>query len=191
MALPDVNVEVKVILEPSTSSPPDDDDDTVVVDDTQRIQAAIDSISGVHHGVRNRPDEEDSIAAVLLRAGRYHVAGQLRIVHGGVVLRGEGEDRTVLVATGKRRRTIIHVQGRGTGMRKQSYKITRDRVRLGETKIQVERQQHDDDGPFRVGDRVLVQRNTNVSVAVELGSESAPVHSQPHMFDSPCTVRYR
>jgi hypothetical protein len=65
-------------------------------DDGPAIQAAIDHVAGL-------PADEGGLrGAVLLEAGRYEVAGSLRIAAGGVVLRGPGgwADGTVLVAGG-------------------------------------------------------------------------------------------
>src|ERR1039457_893709 len=50
-------------------------------DDTKMLQLAIDDVS-LHAGYRN---------ALLLRPGRYRVAGKLRMDGGGVVLRGLGD----------------------------------------------------------------------------------------------------
>ena len=74
-------------------------------DDGERIQAAIDRVS------RMEPDENGHRGAVLLRKGAYEIAETIRITAGGVVLRGEGQDRdgTVLMATGTSRRTLIEV----------------------------------------------------------------------------------
>ena len=47
--------------------------------------------------------------AVLLRPGRFRVAGQLRMNVSGVVLRGSGEGQTTIVAEGIGRRTLIQV----------------------------------------------------------------------------------
>src|SRR3954449_182791 len=82
VAIPDV--PVRVVVAPARG------------DGGARIQAAIDFVSGLpadRNGVRG---------AVLLLAGRHEVAGCLRVTAGGVVLRGQGqgEDGTVLVATG-------------------------------------------------------------------------------------------
>ncbi len=86
-------VPVKVVVEPGPG------------DDGERIQAAIDRVS------RMEPDANGHRGAVLLRKGEYQVAGTLRIAAGGVVLRGEGQERdgTVLMATGTGRRTLIEV----------------------------------------------------------------------------------
>ncbi|HEX8204137.1 MAG TPA: hypothetical protein VF590_26910, partial [Isosphaeraceae bacterium] len=77
-------------------------------DDGARIQAALDRVA------RLPADAAGLRGAVLLEAGRYDIAGGLRIAAGGVVLRGRGDgpDGTVLVARGTGRRTLIRVAGR-------------------------------------------------------------------------------
>jgi len=138
---------VKIALDPSTtatSSPPDD---------TDRIQAAIDSL-----GVDNVKDDSD-ISAVLLRAGTYRVRGQLKMEKSGVVLRGQG-DETVLVCAGNGQRSLISMSGGGPGpiyKKDGTFKIEDEKVRLGENVIQVKH-----GGTIKVGDTVYVQRNTNV-----------------------------
>jgi hypothetical protein len=72
-----------------------------------RIQAAIDRVSKLSADAQGRR------GAVLLKKGRYPIAGALWLRAGGVVLRGEGqgEDGTVLIATGATQRSLIVVGG--------------------------------------------------------------------------------
>jgi hypothetical protein len=79
-------------------------------DDTARIQAAIDQVSAL-------PVDADGFrGAVLLKAGEYQIATQIRITASGVVLRGEGSGTTgtVLRATGTGQRTLVEVRGSGS-----------------------------------------------------------------------------
>jgi Family of unknown function (DUF6298) len=92
VAIPDVPVRVRVPVLPG--------------DATASIQAALD------HVAKLPADERGLRGAVLVEAGRHDIAGQLRIATGGVVLRGQGVDATVLVATGTDRRTLIQIAGR-------------------------------------------------------------------------------
>ena len=88
VAIPDAVVKVRVPAAPG--------------DATARIQAAIDHVAGLPadaNGVRG---------AVLVEVGRYEIAGALRIAASGVVLRGQGPDRTVLAATGTDRRPLMN-----------------------------------------------------------------------------------
>src|SRR5262249_26890094 len=92
VAIPDVPVKIRVPFLPG--------------DATARIQAAIDHVAKLpvnEHGFRG---------AVLVEAGRHEIAGQIRIAASGVVLRGQGQDATILLATGTDRRTLIPVAGR-------------------------------------------------------------------------------
>ncbi|MGH7026404.1 DUF6298 domain-containing protein [Brevundimonas sp.] len=75
-------------------------------DDTDRIAAALD------RAAKAAPDAEGRRGAVLLGAGEFQVEGQIRLDAGGVVLRGEGEQATVIVATGVDRRALIAVGAR-------------------------------------------------------------------------------
>ena len=143
--LPDA--AVKITLEPSSSSSDSQQDDT------ERIQAAIDSL-----GVEKVNSDAD-ISAVLLRAGTYRIQGQLKMEKSGVVLRGEGEE-TILVCAGKEQRSLIYFNGGGPGpiyKNEGTFKIEDEKVRLGETVIHVKHA-----GNIKVGDTVYVQRNTNV-----------------------------
>ncbi|WP_414660583.1 DUF6298 domain-containing protein [Horticoccus sp. 23ND18S-11] len=78
-------------------------------DDHGVIQAAIDRVAAIPAG----PD--GFRGAVVLRRGRYALAGTLRLHTSGVVLRGsgEGENGTVLVSAAASRRTLIEIGGRG------------------------------------------------------------------------------
>jgi hypothetical protein len=80
----------------------------VAGDNNGRLQAAIDFVSGL------APDAQGLRGAVQLTAGRYEIAGRLRMAASGVVLRGAGPqpDGTVLVAAGTDRRPLIELAGR-------------------------------------------------------------------------------
>ena len=86
-------VPVKTTLGPQTG------------DNTARIQAAIDQVSALE------PAADGYRGTVLLTKGTYPIAGTLFIRTSGVVLRGEGQGKkdTVLIATGKTKRTLIEV----------------------------------------------------------------------------------
>lgn len=98
-------------------------------DDTHRIQAAIAQVA-------SRPLTDDGFrGAVLLKAGTYRVAETLYLKESGVVLRGEGpaENATVIIATGTKKRTLIHINGGQPGSRIESSEraIADDYVPLG------------------------------------------------------------
>jgi hypothetical protein len=73
-------------------------------DSTIRIQKAIDHVS------KMAMDTNGFRGAVLLKTGRHDVSGGLVIRNSGVVLMGE--NGTVLMATGKDRRTLIRIFGK-------------------------------------------------------------------------------
>jgi len=117
------------------------------------IQAAIDYVSKL-------PCDANGLrGAVLLTRGRYRVEETLRIVSGGVVLRGEGQSPggSVIVDTGQGQDTLIVVEG---GSRAEfanpRTRITDSFVPVGAVHFQVASVTG-----FSVGDRVIVHRQTN------------------------------
>ncbi len=133
-------------------------------DDTDRIQDAIDEVSA------RSPDTEGYRGAVLLTAGTYQCRDSLRIEASGVVLRGEGqgEDGTVIVATGTEDYALIEVVGeRGPERIDAAVAITDDYVPVGATSFTVR-----DAGGFSVGDPVAVVRTPNQDWVDDLGMEA-------------------
>lgn len=95
VALPDVDV-VEVLLAQESG------------DDTRRIQSAINHVAAL-------PEDEDGFrGTILLKHGKYRISGSIHIRSSGIILRGEGqgEDGTILVATGKGKRTLIEIEGK-------------------------------------------------------------------------------
>ncbi|UQZ83036.1 Endo-1,4-beta-xylanase A precursor [Paenibacillus konkukensis] len=142
-ALPDA--PVKVVVEP------------VQGDATQLIQDAIDQVSAM-------PEDEGGIrGAVLLKKGRYDIAGSLSMPVGGVVLRGEGQDErdgTLLFGTGSEARTLIQA-GSTAGVQVDSataQDITDMFVPAGARSFRVA-----DASGFKVKDTVIVRRVGNQS----------------------------
>lgn len=138
-------------------------------DQSSRIQAAIDAIS------KMPADARGIRGAVLLTKGEYQLDQPLKIRAGGVVLRGEGSGEsgaTVLRATMHKKCTLISVGGEANdrkeekGTRKQ---ITDERVPAGAKTITVESA-----GNFKVGDPVMVVRNTNDKWVHEVGMDEIP-----------------
>jgi hypothetical protein len=93
-AIPDV--PVKYYITPSGSE-----------DDGKIIQYAIDQMAMLPLG------PQGFRGTILLGKGVYNIPNQLIIKTSGIVLRGVGDDQagTILKATGKGRRTLIHVSG--------------------------------------------------------------------------------
>src|SRR5262245_8008332 len=139
VALP--NVQARVVLEPADG------------DNSARIQAAIDRVSAM-------PQNAEGIrGAVLLKRGRYEVGTTLVIRASGVVLRGEGqgEDGTVLFATGTAKRNVMEIRGSGGRTLLPRRKAITDLYAPSGT-----RQLHvSDANVFSVGDSVVVRRVGN------------------------------
>ncbi len=75
-------------------------------DDAALIQQAIDWVS------QQKPDKQTGLrGAVLLSEGTYSLSEPLRIHTSGVVLRGTGRDKTVLVKKGYDRGALIYIEG--------------------------------------------------------------------------------
>ncbi|MBO7070700.1 MAG: hypothetical protein J6W09_05335 [Bacteroidales bacterium] len=110
-------------------------------DATEIIQKAIDGMK--------RP------GAILLGAGIWNVSGSIHLDRSGVVIRGEGKGKTVVVATGKVQRSLFEI-GKRTHREfipEQDTEITEDYVPLGRLYVQVAEPQL-----FKPGDRVVIWR---------------------------------
>lgn len=170
VALPDV--PVKVTVEPGEG------------DAGARIQAAIDQVSKLP------ADAAGHRGAVLLKKGRYPVQGSLRLATGGVVLRGEGqgEDGTVLIATGAKQRSLIVVGGKvarmsedddaaapvGTPAGKNAHRrITDEYVPVGAKRFHL-----DNAVGLRVGMAVVVKRPSTAEWIHELGMDRIPQNKE-------------
>jgi hypothetical protein len=116
-------------------------------DDTAAIQAAIDAVSALplQGGVRG---------AVLLKAGKYTLAGALHINASGVVLRGSGTGATGTVVTAQSTANFtLRAGGSGSATLATTAVITDPYVPSGASTIGVK-----DASGFAVGDTVMVQR---------------------------------
>jgi hypothetical protein len=134
-AIPDV--PAKISVRPSGS------------DDTALLQSAIDHVAGLPLG----PD--GFRGAVLLRPGQFHVQGQLHLNASGIVLRGSGtgSNRTIIVATGIGRRTLIQVGGEGDPIIDTPINTGDQKVEPGDRKLHLATT----DG-FTVGTHIVVRR---------------------------------
>jgi hypothetical protein len=136
-------------------------------DDGPRLQAALDHVAGLP------PDGRGVRGAVLLLAGRYEVAGSLRIAASGVVLRGQGDGPggTVLVATGTSRRTLIQVAGRGERRPAPgpAYQVVDAYVPVGSRRLRLDRT----DG-LHAGDVVTVTRPGTAGWVSAIGMDRFP-----------------
>jgi hypothetical protein len=138
-------------------------------DDGARIQAAIDYVSSL------APDTAGLRGAVLLAAGRYEIAGQLKLSTSGVVLRGAGPDAdgTVLVATGTNRRALIAMHGKSDRTLSAARAVADGVVPVGAAKLHLK-----DTAGLHAGDAVTVSRPATTEWIHELGMDVAAGRQQ-------------
>ena len=134
-------------------------------DDGARIQAAIDEVS------RRTPDARGFRGAVLLRRGVYRVEGALALRASGVVLRGEGagENGTVILATGKKQRTLIEVGA--TRVARKETPGTRRGVTDAYVPWSAQAFSIESTDGLKVGDRVIVHRPSTAEWIREIGMD--------------------
>ncbi len=155
-------------------------------DATARIQAAIDALAKLP------VDAAGQRGAVLLRKGRYHLAGNLRINASGIVLRGEGqgEDGTLLVATGAIKRSLIIVGGRGDPgtageenggaavstphSKGEDWSVTDEYVPVGARSFHVNHAKG-----LKAGMRIVIRRPSTAEWIHDIGMDRIPAKSTP------------
>lgn len=134
-------------------------------DSTQRIQAALDYVAQLPADARGLR------GAVLLLRGRHEVADSLRISATGVVLRGQGQgsEGTLLVATGKERRTLIQVAGKSdrtpTGV---SVPVAERVILVGSRTLRVQAPHG-----FQVGQSIQIRHPSTAAWIAALGMDFA------------------
>ena len=126
-------------------------------DDTRVIQNAIDQAS------RLPVDAAGFRGAVVLRAGRYLVNGQLQIRTSGIVLRGEN---ATVTATGQSRRTLIDICGSGPNLTSEPEHVLAADAPAGSIQLTLA----DIDG-LVVGSRVAVRRPSTKEWIHDLGMD--------------------
>jgi hypothetical protein len=125
-------------------------------DDTELLQQAIDRVSAL-------PVRENGFrGAVLLRPGRYRVAGRLEMRTSGVVLRGSGN--ATIVATGKGRRTLIEIGGVADAATGPAVGVTDETVPAGGMALTLESA-----AGLRPGDRIVITRPSTAAWIAALG----------------------
>jgi hypothetical protein len=155
IALPDVPVKLTLVTAAGTE------------DDTTRIQAALDEISGLPL------DDTGFRGTLLLKKGVYPIAGTLKISSSGVVLRGEGNGKggTVLFATGKTKRALIQL-GVAKGVSEKTgtrVKITDSCVPVGSRALSLSSATG-----YEAGDAIVVLRAANQAWIHEIGMDDIP-----------------
>lgn len=132
-------------------------------DDTALLQSAIDHVAALPL------DAQGFRGAILLRPGRFHVAGQLRLNAGGIVLRGSGVASTTIVADGQSRRTLIKIGGASDPMLAGSVPITDETVPAGARLLTLASL-----AGVSVGDHVVVRRPSTREWIDAIGMSGLP-----------------
>lgn len=118
-------------------------------DDTRLLQAALDQLAA-------RPAGPDGFrGALILAPGRFLVSGALRVRGSGLVLRGSGagDSGTVLVATGRSRRTLLTFAGDPAADLEAPRPLAEARVPAGAATLRPASLEN-----LAVGDRVVIRR---------------------------------
>ncbi|MDR4888113.1 discoidin domain-containing protein [Fredinandcohnia sp. QZ13] len=150
------DVQARVVVDPADG------------DDTERIQKAIDLVSQL-------PIQKNGFrGAVLLKKGTFEIGGTLKIQDSGVVLRGEGdgEDGTILFATGKTKRNIVEVGDKEAAPQIQTetkQNIVDLYVPVGSRSFHV-----DDHSGYKVGDKIIIRRFGNSSWIHDIDMDQIP-----------------
>ena len=135
--------------------------------DRERIQAALDLVAAMPR------DASGFRGAVLLQPGPWLIEGNLHLNAGGVVLRGsgDGENGTVLRATGQSRRTLIEIGGAGerTEVKGSRRAVADAYVPVGAAKFALE-----NTAGLSVGDRIIVQRPCTAEWVASLDMDKFP-----------------
>ena len=135
-----------------------------------RIQAAIDDVAGqpvTAGGVRG---------AVLLPAGRFEIAGSIKLAS-GVVLRGAGEG-TILMATGQSRRAVIQICGGRDQTLAAPLTIADDYVPVGSQQLRLI-----STAGLGVGDTVVVEHPSTKRWIAALGMDRFPSRDKGSYLD--------
>jgi len=148
-------IEAKVVIKP------------IQGDNTRHIQKAIDQLAQM-------PLQEDGFrGALVLGKGMYPVSGQLVISKNGIVLRGEGqsESDSVIFATGKDRRSLIHIKGNLhlNESEELKQKILGAYIPVGINSVSVK-----DTSAFSIGQEVIVFRPATAKWIEDIGMDRIP-----------------
>lgn len=116
----------------------------------QLIQDAVDEVSKMKH------DANGFHGTILLKKGTYSVAGKIYIRTGGIVLRGEGDDKngTRIIAAGQGQRTLLNIEGGG------AEKQTGDKIAITDGFVPVGTKSFNiaSTAGLKVGDKIIVYR---------------------------------
>jgi len=99
-------------------------------------------------------DKAKAPGAVLLKAGTYNIDGILYMTRNGIVLRGEGADKTILVARGKEQKALLRV---GVQKKKEAFSDRTDII--GNVPVAQMWARVADASAYKTGDRIKIRRN--------------------------------
>ena len=125
-----------------------------------RLQQAIDYVATL------KPDGEGRRGAVLLGEGTFLLSAPLRITASGIVVRGMGQQQTILKMTGADRGAAIYVEGRKDAISADSIAVSATDIAAGSRTLRLS-----STGSLRVGDRVVVTRPSTAEWIASLGME--------------------
>lgn len=128
-------------------------------DDTKLLQSAIDYIGKL-------PVQKDGFRGALqLREGTYKVSGKLIIDKSGVAINGAADNRkTVIVASGTERRTLIEIGTVDSVSPRNAVQVTNTLVPAGSLTLTV-----DNLKDLKIGDRVVITRPGSASWISDIG----------------------
>lgn len=142
------SVEVQVYVEPLSG------------DNAAQIQAAINYVSA------QKPDKQTGLrGAVLLAEGTYELSAPLRIRTSGVVLRGNGRDKTILRKMGYDRGALLYIEGKHDIIAKDTFDVAE--VKAGSQVIRVVRGQQ-----LTANSRIAIWRPSTQEWIESLGCSS-------------------
>lgn len=116
-------------------------------DSQAKLQLAIDYVSSL------KPDKDGRCGAVLLGEGTFFIDKPLRINTPGVVIRGSGRDKTVIVKRGFDRGALLYIEGETRMTGGDTIAIADNKVKAGATVITLKT-----GGKLKTGDRIRIVR---------------------------------
>tara|TARA_R110002050_G_scaffold53118_2_gene120872 strand:- start:131816 stop:134950 length:3135 start_codon:yes stop_codon:yes gene_type:complete len=116
-------------------------------DATSKIQLAIDYVSAL------KPNASGFRGAVLLDEGTFEIKGSLYLKNSGVVLRGSGNNKTIVLGTGIKREAIIRVLGVDNKTYKDTLKIDANYVAVGTKTIPLK-----NTSKLKVSDEIIIRK---------------------------------
>ena len=115
-------------------------------DATETIQAAVDYVGKL------KADKNGFKGTVLLDKGTFKVSGVIHINTSGIVLRGSGVDKTILLGTSINRDAIVRINGiNNQVLNKDSQELATNYTPLGATVLSVK-----NGAAFKKGDHILI-----------------------------------